>query len=323
MHSWFTVGNFYRIRSAFKYGARKLGWILLLPEERMEAELNKFFANTLDRHCWSNAEFPTMDAGFGVSVQTSAPLETCVLDKLCLEPTLDLRDEKTSGAEVSFSNISFTGSGCEFTGNVQKLGMPVLNTSSTNDAPKLSSLHSNQINLVSENCFCAPQNGFRSLLGSRMTSDCVNSDEICLMLEVESKDEGFNKRCNGDTRSFEDAGKLLDLCGDYDSYFRNLRYSQICDRYAMSPTLPLSPPMSPHRQKNYPWRTNHRSLNHNHNIPSGIDRNGFTMGLQSNPVNHFAIVLEENKRPQGIGTYFPRTVLYETFYLLFITNLLC
>ncbi|XP_043724677.1 uncharacterized protein LOC122671496 isoform X1 [Telopea speciosissima] len=45
-----SKGNFYRIRSAFTYGARKLGRILLLPGESIEGELNKFFMNTLDRH---------------------------------------------------------------------------------------------------------------------------------------------------------------------------------------------------------------------------------------------------------------------------------
>lgn len=102
LHSWFVVGNFYRIHSAFKYGARKLGWILLLPEERMEAELEKFFVNTLDRHCWS-----------------SAPLKTCFQDKACLKPASGFRGEKTSGTEVFFSNISSTG--CKFPGNVRKL----------------------------------------------------------------------------------------------------------------------------------------------------------------------------------------------------------
>ncbi|KAM1167099.1 hypothetical protein EV2_029921 [Malus domestica] len=42
--------NFYRICSAFKYGSRKLGWILSLPGECIADELPKFFANTLDRH---------------------------------------------------------------------------------------------------------------------------------------------------------------------------------------------------------------------------------------------------------------------------------
>ncbi|XP_010252088.1 PREDICTED: uncharacterized protein LOC104593785 [Nelumbo nucifera] len=45
-----SKGNFYRIRSAFTYGARKLGRILLLPGESLEVELKKFFMNTLDRH---------------------------------------------------------------------------------------------------------------------------------------------------------------------------------------------------------------------------------------------------------------------------------
>ncbi|WCJ27821.1 PAP/OAS1 substrate-binding domain superfamily [Euphorbia peplus] len=45
-----SKGNFYRIRSAFTYGARKLGRILSMPEESITEELFKFFSNTLDRH---------------------------------------------------------------------------------------------------------------------------------------------------------------------------------------------------------------------------------------------------------------------------------
>nr|XP_023892053.1 uncharacterized protein LOC112004059 [Quercus suber]POE61264.1 hypothetical protein CFP56_43666 [Quercus suber] len=45
-----SKGNFYRIRSAFTYGARKLGRILSQPEENIEDEIRRFFSNTLDRH---------------------------------------------------------------------------------------------------------------------------------------------------------------------------------------------------------------------------------------------------------------------------------
>ncbi|KAJ8461089.1 hypothetical protein OPV22_034015 [Ensete ventricosum] len=45
-----SKGNFYRIRSAFTYGARKLGHILLLPSESIANEVNLFFKSTLDRH---------------------------------------------------------------------------------------------------------------------------------------------------------------------------------------------------------------------------------------------------------------------------------
>ncbi|XP_051143488.1 uncharacterized protein LOC127259915 isoform X2 [Andrographis paniculata] len=44
-------GNFYRIQSALKYGARKLGQILShCPKDEISSELNKFFANTHSRH---------------------------------------------------------------------------------------------------------------------------------------------------------------------------------------------------------------------------------------------------------------------------------
>ncbi|KAI3993649.1 hypothetical protein MKX01_002662 [Papaver californicum] len=44
-----SKGNFFRIRSAFSYGARKLGRILSLPGD-IHDELTNFFGNTLDRH---------------------------------------------------------------------------------------------------------------------------------------------------------------------------------------------------------------------------------------------------------------------------------
>ncbi|XP_060176107.1 uncharacterized protein LOC132606553 [Lycium barbarum] len=43
-------GNFYRIIRAFKYGARKLGDILLSPSDHVADEIKKFFANTIERH---------------------------------------------------------------------------------------------------------------------------------------------------------------------------------------------------------------------------------------------------------------------------------
>ncbi|XP_072997261.1 uncharacterized protein [Typha latifolia] len=45
-----SKGNFFRIRSAFIFGARKLGQILLLPAESIGDEVSMFFRNTLERH---------------------------------------------------------------------------------------------------------------------------------------------------------------------------------------------------------------------------------------------------------------------------------
>ncbi|KAK3148024.1 hypothetical protein QOZ80_3BG0289650 [Eleusine coracana subsp. coracana] len=45
-----SKGNFFRIRSAFAFGAKSLGKLLECPKENLIAELNQFFANTWVRH---------------------------------------------------------------------------------------------------------------------------------------------------------------------------------------------------------------------------------------------------------------------------------
>ncbi|XP_062216440.1 uncharacterized protein LOC133916674 isoform X2 [Phragmites australis] len=45
-----SKGNFFRIRSAFAFGAKRLGKLLQCPKEDLIAELNQFFTNTWIRH---------------------------------------------------------------------------------------------------------------------------------------------------------------------------------------------------------------------------------------------------------------------------------
>ncbi|OIS99754.1 PREDICTED: uncharacterized protein LOC109231331 [Nicotiana attenuata] len=45
-----SKGNFYRIRSAFGFGAKRLARLLECPKEDLIHEVNQFFMNTLDRH---------------------------------------------------------------------------------------------------------------------------------------------------------------------------------------------------------------------------------------------------------------------------------
>ncbi|GJN10674.1 hypothetical protein PR202_ga28789 [Eleusine coracana subsp. coracana] len=53
-----SKGSFYRIRSAFSFGAQKLGQILMLPSELIPGEICGFFSNTLKRH--GNGERPDL-----------------------------------------------------------------------------------------------------------------------------------------------------------------------------------------------------------------------------------------------------------------------
>ncbi|GER46363.1 nucleotidyltransferase [Striga asiatica] len=45
-----SKGNFFRIRSAFAFGAKRLARLLDCPEENLFFEVNQFFTNTWDRH---------------------------------------------------------------------------------------------------------------------------------------------------------------------------------------------------------------------------------------------------------------------------------
>ncbi|GAB2291096.1 hypothetical protein Dimus_025351 [Dionaea muscipula] len=46
----FSSGNFFRIRSAFAFGAKRLARLIDCPEEDIAFELNQFFMNTRERH---------------------------------------------------------------------------------------------------------------------------------------------------------------------------------------------------------------------------------------------------------------------------------
>ncbi|KAG2542591.1 hypothetical protein PVAP13_9NG648100 [Panicum virgatum] len=63
-----SKGNFFRIRSAFAYGAKRLGKLLECPKEDLIAELNLFFTNTWIKHgSGSRPDVPTPSL---VDVQT-------------------------------------------------------------------------------------------------------------------------------------------------------------------------------------------------------------------------------------------------------------
>ncbi|KAL9270826.1 hypothetical protein AKJ16_DCAP22775 [Drosera capensis] len=63
-----SKGNFFRIRSAFAFGAKRLARLLDCPEEDIGSELNQFFMNTWDRHGSGNRpDVPSISPSHGPS----------------------------------------------------------------------------------------------------------------------------------------------------------------------------------------------------------------------------------------------------------------
>ncbi|XP_073146368.1 uncharacterized protein [Henckelia pumila] len=99
-------GNFFRIRSAIKYGARKLGHVLSLPSDQCADGIKKFFANALSRHrkhSRSEVEHLDMELGDEASLTASSSSgadSSSIYDMLLASSSSDF-DEDTVGAETS------------------------------------------------------------------------------------------------------------------------------------------------------------------------------------------------------------------------------
>ncbi|GAV77176.1 hypothetical protein CFOL_v3_20648 [Cephalotus follicularis] len=157
-----SKGNFFRIRSAFTYGARKLGRILSQPVENIAVELCKFFANTLDRHGSGqrpDVQDPVPASGhseFG-SPMTFSYIVTCQ------------EEQKSSSDITGNSRLDHEALVCGGVHNVNLLGVD-LNIGRTMNEPQVSA---NGIG-VSENRLSGDAN---DLATSRMESLAILIDK--------------------------------------------------------------------------------------------------------------------------------------------------
>ncbi|KAK6943378.1 hypothetical protein RJ641_024480 [Dillenia turbinata] len=110
-----SKGNAFRIRSAFLFGARKLGCILSNPEQDTDGELRNFFANTLDRH--GHGERPDIKGPFPVFGINGLSVETCQKDETACGSRFAHSSEITGGHRLdqvlSHDIISTTSVTCK------------------------------------------------------------------------------------------------------------------------------------------------------------------------------------------------------------------
>lgn len=313
-------GNFYRIRSAFKYGARKLGWILMLPEDRIADELNRFFANTLDRH----------GSNQGNEDNSFLCLSTGSKDMITgNQHNYEIRSERERyvGKDIcSLEGPSFDSSGDGNTVAIYKLGEDskhvatsgVLGIASTNgfshcsngkaESRSCSETDVNSIfddekekhGMVSNSPRSHTDEKNMASNGSTVLRDAANNVENDFF-----HSDRYNNSVSGGT---EASKSLLDLAGDYDSHIANLHYGHMCNGYPVSPVVVPSPPRSPKFHNRNSWETVRQCLQMNHSIHPQTNSNGVVGSLYL--VNHPTLPMasfgaEEKRKPRGTGAYFP------------------
>lgn len=342
----FLPGNFYRIRSAFKYGARKLGWILMLPEDRIADELNGFFGNTLDRHGNTKGNvMQTSSMARYFDFSSSSDTRLCSEDNMLLCLSTGSKKDQIPENQHSFESrnenerylvkdvfslagLSLHSSGV---GNVvasYKLGgdsnniatSGALGVASTNGSSYCSNGKVENRNTCSDTAVNSAMddekekhfmvsNSLRSHIDEKNMPSFGSENTANISESVFSHRDRYTTSVPVGT---EASTFLLDLAGDYDSDIRNLQYGQMCNGYTSSPLVVCSPPRSPKILNRNPWETVRQCLQINHSIHSQTNSNG-VVGQQLYLVNHPTLPMatfgsEEKRKPRGTGAYFPTMV---------------
>jgi len=312
---FFLSGNFFRIRSAFKYGARKLGWILMLPDDRIADELIRFFANTLERHGSTQLN---VDKSV-LSLSTASKKD----DKPGNQHNYESREEIQDASSLAGEFFDCSGDGnavasfklSEDSRDFATSG--VLDIASAND---LSYCSNGQI----ENNISNSEPALNTVIDEGMVSNSPRShtDEknmasygsaVATYANILENNFFHSDRYTTNVSGGTEASmSLLDLTGDYHSHIGNLQYGQMCNGYTVSPVVP-SPPRSPKFPNRNPWETVRQCVQINHSIRSQANSN-CVIGQQVYVINHptlpmTAFASEEKRKIRGTGAYFPNMVI--------------
>ncbi|XP_075502388.1 uncharacterized protein LOC142540263 [Primulina tabacum] len=311
--------NYYRIRSAFSFGAQRLNRILLQPEHVIPKELHKFFSDSMARH----------GCGQRHDVQDFVPPPTC-------DDTIT--DLPVSKAELRKNDILSFKTRVNHTGLATDLatsGMQGLRISS--DSPDTvvpiieESSRATVKPIFAPHLFFSNSKMFnRSTRGGKSDSNhcndpkenvsSVKANAIVLDGAKPLTFSGNSNNMKWDQGSASRIGtpELLnfsvDLTGDYESHLYGLEYGRRCYEY----TLPV--PSSPVPPSRSPPLFQIKNPQDDVQSPSQLQTNGFSFRHpnSSHPVTpvyampHLllpgvAVGWEEMPKPRGTGTYFPNT----------------
>ncbi|KAL1804591.1 hypothetical protein ACET3Z_027659 [Daucus carota] len=260
-----SEGNFYRIKSAFKFGARKLGHILLQSEDSIAAEICMFLSNTLDRH-GSRQRPDVQDEATHTSAPSLTHPATSDQDGVRIFTALDAGmnfrtlNEKQTGSTHWSTDVDGSAIECNMLNPKYHLsgdaeddaisgvqGLQIQNESQNNSSTCMEKTDLQEGNppYAPHLYFCKPSLGCGELKYevSTQSKDHDNIASYAVLQESEEwkgTDKGYDlgsevqghvisvdvPSADSHTASLELSDSSLDLLGDFDSHFHFLRYGQ-------------------------------------------------------------------------------------------------
>ncbi|XP_073024512.1 uncharacterized protein [Primulina eburnea] len=316
-------GNFFRIRSAIKFGARKLGHVLSLPSDQVADGINKYFANALSRHrkhSRSKVEYLNSEVGDEASMtaSSSSQSESSSIYDMLLESSSSDSDNDSIGVEVNsisssenepdrclaeeFSSNKASESGCStnrviVSGNASTGDVYNFETTNLISRSSASSYLSNRklgsslyrnVKSTSKTESLPPKQFHRVDFARDASQKDVSSSEIVLESEV--------------------VDCLADLSGDYDSHLRSFLCGQLTIGFSSSARALSNPTSSTSRIQTMQHSVS-LSQSHGFQVNPSAFSTGQTMYSAADytlPATGFYTEGRPNTR--GTGTYIPYVV---------------
>ncbi|KAL8117392.1 hypothetical protein AgCh_015329 [Apium graveolens] len=300
-------GNYFRIRSAFKFGARKLGNILRLPRDRLAEEIKNFFENTLERHGRQNASHTCGDE------LERLPFTVYSYDDIHLNQFNGDFDHHMFGLEDNIRSASKNELGKFSNSTVSSQMVHPEGIVTTGDHLEREhddlvtdrSLLSQNTNVESDFSVPARDNSdyFVTNFNAGHFGDSAISSPVDTFSESLSVD--FRKKSLDGSIDDTESLNLADLSGDYDSHIRSLLYGQCCHGIPLSSPAKCSTLLaSPSPFPNKPWDTVRQYLPVIWKMNSNDAAFGHPHADNSNP-STAGFGLVERRKARGTGTYIP------------------
>ncbi|XP_057806249.1 uncharacterized protein LOC131021175 isoform X2 [Salvia miltiorrhiza] len=336
-----SKGNFYRIRSAFSYGARKLARILLQPQDSIADELQKFFANTMARH--GGGQRPDVQ-DFDKLLISNRPVSvapfpnagfcrTDNFDEYMDEYAISTADWQSSSGKLSedssqgFERKLDTENREQNTisaldGNKISADACVSRTPSAEESVNGSEDSDKCEKSASLSALSGSDEGGVSIVGSRQENVLVGKAGHAV-LSTELRDAFWDQKSpsmSGDSNHVDmdqsrarmsglaESLDSTDLTGDYDCYIQHLQHGRRCYEYGLGMhPLPVAPlPSAP-----YPWEGllpilhyKQNGFSHHHN---GFHPSPAIYGMQPVLLPAVPFAWDDVPKHRGTGTYLPNT----------------
>ncbi|GAB2272091.1 hypothetical protein Dimus_006910 [Dionaea muscipula] len=319
-----SKGNFFRIRSAISFGARKLGIILSQSEENIAEEVSKFFANTLDRH--GRGQRPDVEDPI-----TGGSCPNGIISSEMRHDTLDRDWESISlsssaseykaglhgarhgakAAEVSaFDAVSSGAHGVQLVPNADNVRGTNASVNTESKSPFGGALHAPHL------YFSYPYGNSKVCDGEsdeKAPWDSSGSEDALASMGPLQTDDEKSRSHQGGVEHHE-IETLSNLAGDYDSHLNSWQYGRWWFNHA-SGTPPVQsnmPSPSPLYLRKAPWETMFHSVHSRQNMCANIQTNGVIPRppfFHMNParVPGGAAFGMELTKARGTGMYFPNT----------------